>query len=229
MSSNEKAMVWSARRSRQWGRFGGRLGKVWDKPTTTNVAKAAWSGVKYLRTLVNSEVHKFDVGVTTTTPSTTAVITQLNAIAQGDLSSNRTGNSLLLKYLTMRVAVLASTSANQTLLRIIVFFDKQQIADTAPATTDLLSVNSTLAFLNNNAAGRFQVIDDRFINLDNLSKKSMHYKYYKSFAGSNIHCKYNGAASTDIQKNGLYVAFISNEATNTPSVTGLIRLGYHDN
>jgi len=229
MSSAEKSMVWSARRSRQWGRFGGRLGKVWDKPTTTNVAKAAWSGVKYLRTLVNSEVHKFDVGVSTTTVSNAGQIIQLNAIAQGDTAAQRTGNSILAKYLAGKFTILASSAATQTLFRFILFIDRQQVSDTAPAVTDILSSASTMSFLNNSQAGRFQVLEDKLFTYDVLQKRTSLWKYYKSFAGSNLHVKFNGTAATDIQKNGIYMLLLSSEAVNQPQIIYSTRFGYHDN
>jgi len=224
-----RVVDWDLKRSTQWNRFGRKLGGVWDKPSTTSVAKAAWSGVKYLRTLVNSEVHKHDVTPTSQAVGTTATIVQLNAIAQGDTAAQRTGNSLLAKYLSLKLYLTMNASATQTLVRIIIFMDKQQVADTAPATTDLLQSNSTLSFLSNNAAGRFQVLKDYLINLDLASHSSWRNKYYKSFAGRNLHCKFNGVNNTDINKNGVYLLMLSSEATNTPTLTYSSRFGFHDN
>jgi len=220
---------WKMRRGMQWGRFGKKLGNVYEKRDVNSVAQAAWSGVKYLRTLVNSEVHKHDVGPTSQTVGTTATIVQLNAIAQGDTAAQRTGQSILAKYLAIKFSLTTHATPQQTLVRIILFMDKQQVADTAPGTTDLLSSNSTFAFLNNQASGRFQVIKDWFVEVDPASKPCRTWKFYKKYAGSNLHCKYNGVNNTDIQKNGIYLLMLSSEATNTPTLTYATRFGFHDN
>jgi len=46
------------------------------------------------------------------------------------------------------------------------------------------------------------------------------------------HCRYNGAANTDIQKGGLYICAACDEpgaAELMPSIAGEHRLSYHDN
>ena len=43
------------------------------------------------------------------------------------------------------------------------------------------------------------------------------------------HIRYNGTADTDIQKGGLYILFISDQASDYPTCDYQTRLGYHDN
>lgn len=234
------AAYWSRRRKRQFVRMGGKALAAYQRPSVGSIAKAAWSGVKYLRTLVNSEVHKHDVAPTSQAIGTTATIIQLNAIAQGDTVSSRTGNSILAKYLAVKMSLAIHGSATNTVVRLIIFIDHQQIADTAPGTTDLLNSNSTLAHIQTNTVGRFEVIKDWFITLDSASRASFTTQLYKNFAGrtqrgryydsgTGLHCKFNGTGSTDIQSNGIYFLMLSSEATNTPTLTYSARFGFHDN
>lgn len=219
---------WSKRRSRQFSRFTGKTVSAVAAPSVAGIAKAAWSGVKYLRTLVNSEVHKADIGVTTTTINSTGTITLLNGLAQGDTSLNRTGNSVLAKYLSLKVCILGNAVATQTIVRMIVFVDKQQVADTAPGVTDILASSSPVAFYNNAMAGRFQILDDKMLQFDILTNRSYVYKVYKKF-GDSIHVKFNGVNATDIQRNGMYFLILGTEGTNTSQVVWNSRFAYHDN
>jgi hypothetical protein len=219
---------WGKRRSKQFSRFAGKSAAAFTAPSTAGIAKAAWSGVKYLRTLVNSEVHKADVGVTTTTINSTGTITLLNGLAQGDTALNRTGNSVMATYLSLKCAVLGNAVATQTIVRLIIFIDKQQIADTVPAITDILSTSSPLSFYNNAMAGRFEVLDDKMLQFDVLTNRSYVYKFYKKF-GASTHVKYNGVNATDIQKNGMYFLILGTEGTNTSQIVWNSRFAYHDN
>lgn len=223
------AAYWSARRRKQGGRAAGKVLKAFGDPTPANMARAAWSGVKYLRTLINSEVHKVDNGPTSQAIGTTATIVHLTGIAQGDTASGRTGNSILMKYMSLKFFLTINASATASLVRIVIFVDKQQVSDTSASTTDILQSNSTVAFLNNSQAGRFMILKDYFVALDSAGKPSRTMKWFKSFAGKDFHVKYNGAAGTDIQQNGIYILMLSSEATNTPTLTYNIRVAWHDN
>jgi len=82
----------------------------------------------------------------------------LTAIAQGTDASNRIGRKVVLKSLLVRYAIkLGSTSTFGSPVRILVVYDKQANA-TAPAITDVLTVDDF--FAPNNLANR-----DRFVTI----------------------------------------------------------------
>lgn len=67
---------------------------------------------------------------------------------------------------------------------------------------------------------------DKSICQDNVSNKLKVLPVNLRF---DHHIRYNGSASSDIQKGGIYMMVLSNEATNGSSFTYNLRLGYYDN
>lgn len=195
------------------------------KPKAMDYARAAYTGVKYLKGLVNSEMlHHPLTG--TATPSSSGTVLHLTNIVQGDSDNNRTGNSIFLKSIFIRMVATLHASASSTFVRVILFKDTQQVGDTSPAVTDVLETASYLSPLSSSSGGRFSVLKDVLFNINDVSRDVHILKWYVK---QQLHVRYNGTASTDIQKNGLYVLFISSEATNSPSLPYNIRLSYHDN
>lgn len=194
--------------------------------TAFNIAKYAVKGFKFIKGLINVEKFKFDTTWNTTAASS-AGVTHINAIAQGDGDSGRTGNSLLMKYLYMSLNIVrnsASTASSDT-VRVVVVIDKEQVGDTTPAYNAVFEANNPLALINKNNVGRFTILYDKFYNLTSNSPAVQ----IKEMIPLNMHCRYNGTASTDIEKNGLYVMWIGGSLSNEPSFAGNARLAYYDN
>jgi hypothetical protein len=161
--------------------------------------------------------------------SNTGLVTHLTAITQNDTIEGRTGQSLLLRNITYRGRFeINSSVTSNTAITMIIFRDNQQVSDTSPVITDVLSSASPQSLNALNTLGRFKIIHRKTFLLTPASGGVPAREFVKSF---NLykHVRYNGTASTDIQKNGYYVAFISSESTNTPTFTGTFRIGYHDN
>lgn len=202
--------------------------RAYVKPLRYKVADMAYQayrGVSYLKGLVNAELHHYENTTSGTAISSTGHITNLTPISVGDNNSNRTGNSVLSKYLFGRMEFGKSSSASQTFIRIIIFCDQQQVADTAPAVADVLSSASTLSPLNSFQVGRFKILKDMVIRLDSNNTT------YNEKINIKLpfHTKFNGTSGTDVQKNGVYILAISNEATNTPSYSYNLRYSFYDN
>lgn len=189
------------------------------------LAKQAMSGVRYLKGLVNSELFKYEINDTGNSIDASGTIINLNEIAQGDGDAGRTGNSILAKSLYLNFDFSKHNLATNTYLRMLLFIDKQQISDTYPSVTDVLDTASVLAPLNNATVGRFTILRDMRVVL-NDNRPGIFFKIYKKLFN---HIRFNGGLATDTQKGGVYLLFISNEATNAPTVSFRGRLCYHDN
>lgn len=194
------------------------------KMSLNEVAHNAWAGVKYLKSIVNVEHQKIDFTVNTAA-STTPVVTHITAVAVGDAEGSRTGNSLLAKYLYLKSNCQLNTSANFDRVRIVVVRDKQQIADTAPAMTDVYESGTTQSLINKLTVGRFDILYDRLLVLDAQNPSYAWDKYIRL----NSHVRYNGTASTDQQKGAIYVMYVGTQATNTAAFAFNARLMYVDN
>lgn len=197
------------------------------KYSAKDMAITALRNVNYIRGLVNSEMLHKDTVVTL--GSNQSNITQIIDITQGDSDSGRTGNSILLRNIYFRGKLEINTAVTgNSRISLILFKDKQQQADSTPSVTDLLKSNDPDAMLNLSNAGRFKIVWRKTYTLTPVSggKNAVDFsKYWKVYD----HVRYNGSASTDIQKNGYFLAIVTSEGTNYPSVGINTRIGYHDN
>lgn len=195
-----------------------------------NDARRALQGVQYIKGLVNSEMFHVDID-TSLTPDTSSQVQHVTGVAQNNTIGSRTGNSILAKSNYFRCTITKHASATNTFVRVIMFVDRQQVADTTPSITDVLTTITVDSCLNINNAGRFKILSDKIFMLSDANGDMRQWKKYIRFGrkGKGMHVRYNGTATTDIQKNGFYIAFLSNEATNTPTLSYNNRFSYHDN
>lgn len=199
------------------------------KYSAKDIALKALKNTQYLKGLVNSELFHKD------SPYSGALSAQYNItplcnIAQGDTSVLRTGNSILLKscYIRLEFSINSNVTGQTSFLMALVK-DTQQVADTQPTITDIFdSQTSPQTMINLSNSGRFKLLwrKTQFLTPSSGGRSAMEInKYFKLYD----HVRYNGTASTDIQKNGYYFVIITSESTNFPTVNGTIRVGYHDN
>ncbi|AYP28695.1 MAG: coat protein [Circoviridae sp.] len=190
-----------------------------------DIATKAAKGVWYLKGLVNSEMlHNQSTGNTTT--SSTGTVTLLNGMAQNDTSSGRTGNSILMRNIFLRLGFQQHPSATSTTYRVMLVLDTQQVGDTSPAISDILETVNVYAPLATANTGRFKIMKNWFFNTNNASNTFKQLNLYKDVR---FHTRYNGPANTDITKNGLYLVALSDQATNLPTFAYTWKVGYHDN
>lgn len=217
-------MAYSRRRIRGNRR---RSKKAWydKKYSTAQLARKAWRATKYIKGLVNSEMLQIINSSSTAIPNTGAVVS-LSNIAQGDTVSGRTGNSVLARTFLLRAQVTKHASATETFVRIMLIWDTQQIGDTAPTIATVLDSVDTLSGLNVSTTGRYKILMNKHYTLDTTRTSSI---YINKFFNIYKHIRYNGTGDSDIQKNGLYMVLLGNEATNTPLLSYMCKLGYHDN
>jgi len=100
---------------------------------------------------------------TTQTNYLAGVITAISDIPQGDGVSQRTGNSVRLKRLDLRLR-LATFTDSDAAWRIIVFTDTRQVFGTAPTVLNVLDTDSSLAAYALAHAGRFRIFKDMVVN-----------------------------------------------------------------
>lgn len=191
------------------------------------LALKALKNIHYIKGLVNAERHYVVSTVTNDNITSAGTLTHLSNIAQGDTQGTRTGNSILARSLFGRIGLEMNPTATVSRIRILIVCDNQQIADTSPSATDVLLTASTLSSLDTATyPNRFKVLKDMLITLDDAKMMGSSFKInipmYK-------HIKYNGANSTDIAKNGIYILYISSESVNYPTISYNLKLGYYDN
>ena len=191
-----------------------------------SLAVGAARSVRYLSGLVNSEMFSHDVNGTSSTITDSGTIAPLIDISQGDNEFTRTGNSIFVRSVFGRFNFAIHSSAIYSTIRMIFFQDTQQVGDTAPAVTDVLQTASYLSPLNNDTKGRFKILKDMTIRLDEAANQVANRKVYLPMRH---HVRYNGSSSGDIQRGGLYYLVITNSTVNQPTYSWYVRTSYHDN
>lgn len=202
-----------ARKGASWGSsIGGSIGQL--AGTVKNIVESLNVEKKYLDSTVN------------TTIDNAGAVYSLALIARGTGPSDREGDSIKAVALATRGDLSISSAATYTNFRYIIFEDTQQVADTSPSVTSVLQSASPLALYNADTKGRFKIWED---NMYCMHTNENPHPTVKSFYKKDHHIRYNGTNSTDIQKGGLYLLVISDQATNKPVFNVNFRLRYVDN
>lgn len=204
------------------------------------------SQVKALQTYVNKlkpETKYVSIDLANSNiPDASGGIVHLTAIAQGDTQITRDGNVVNITSLNMYMQFTRQDFTTDMLvnagIRFFVVVDKEQIADTQPSVATIFTNTAPvdpLPALNN--LERFRLIymspyiDGMQLMLqttgsNNLSaQKSNVFQFVKDL---NIKVAYNGTASTDIEKNGIYFGVMLQGFNDQFDMTGTARLGFTD-
>lgn len=191
------------------------------------LAKKALWGLQKIRGLVNSEMYKYtqsQSGVSVTNSGGTIAMT---TIAQGDGDGARTGNSILVKSLNIKGNLIYNTGASKLYqpVRLFIVMDTQQVGDSSPTIGNVLEQVATYGHISASTAGRFKVLYNRVFTLTGSNAGIP----FQINIPLQHHVRYNGTASSDIQKGGLYFMYCSNESTLAPTMDYESRTCYHDN
>lgn len=203
--------------------------------------------VKYLKTVVNSELHYFIV-TTSDNIDSTGTLRSLNDVALGDGASNRTGTSILPRYQTINVHVnksLAGAAPDHETIRMMVFryWGEQTSASDIPAVSEVLNTLDPLSFLSEDNTGsrgdrerRIEVHKSKIFTLDKVAQTSRTYKLNIQLNGMNKnvkdHIKYRESGVNPYPvSGGFFILFISDNATgsNKSSFNYNSKMSFHDN
>lgn len=197
--------------------------------------KNIYNGVRYavktanmLKGIINSELKRFDK-TQAANPDNNAAggFSLLTAIDEGSGVHDRDGNSILAKYLYVKMDTLINASATATMVRVIIFIDGDNSGVT-PTAAELLEVASnTNSPINVDTTARFTIIKDLHFPMSINGDRIMHAQFYKKL---DFHIRYRTATgSSGFGKNNIWAYYISNESTNVPSLSIYSRIGFYDN
>lgn len=216
------------RKFKRGKRFGRRRRRPWyaKKYSVVDLAGKAWRGVKYLKSMINSEKHYFDLTASGNI-DTTGSVTLLTGVAQGDDVNNRQGNSVLGKtiYLRLITTRVAANTNPVNFGRVIIFKDMENTG-TDPTIADVLQSATVISPLNVDHVARYQILADRVLPLSLNGNEGSQHKFYLRV---NDHVKYTGSGAAAIYKNQIYMIIIGDQATNAPSWSCASRFGFYDN
>lgn len=195
--------------------------------TYGQIGSKIWRDVRYLKSIINVERKYLDKTASTTYNSSGAT-TSLVTMALGDTASTRDGQSIKCVYSLLTGYATINASATQTVVRIMLIYDSQPNAAAAAFAAFLTATDVVSPILISNGA-RFRVLMDRRLSLSINGDEIKHFKRYMKL---NFHVKYNTGNNgdiTDVTTGNYFIAIVSNEATNAPTVTWNHRLRFIDN
>jgi len=209
-------------------------------PKSFKTSGTLWMQVKALQRAVKNlspEKKYTDLSLSQINIGVAGAVTHITSVAQGDTIATRTGNVLNLVSITCKgkIATAANALAVGSYMRILVVVDKQQVADTSPSAADVITdgifTADPVSMLPNTAfLERFRILHSsrlydgsRIATGTATQDRSWEY----SWTG-NMKVEYNGTAGTDIQKNGVYVVFLTDDAGNVLDFSGVARVGFTD-
>ncbi len=189
-----------------------------------------------LKSLINVEQKFFDVSsASTAIPDGVGTIVQLTNIGQGDTDITRDGSQIKLTSWSFKAIITSNTSAADTGTSVAVFLieDKQTngaIYTTADLLASVTNVLSVVSSLNLDNKFRFKIHKRWILDVNLAGKARRTLQFYKKF-GNDMKLRFdaNSPAITDLTSKSLSLLFISNEATNTPTITFFNRLRFVDN
>lgn len=191
------------------------------------LAGKAYSGLKYIKGLVNAEKKTLGIDIGNANILNTGYVQHLSQITQGDTRVSRDGKSVLARGLLLRGAV-AATAANQ-IVRFMVVIDTMNTG-TAPTAAEILestgTVNTPFSPLLNTASGRFKIIHTQLFSLSTVTN---YQQIFKRYIPLNKHIKFTGPALTDEWKNQIYSLAVSQDGVTGPIMWGVSQLFFYDN
>lgn len=216
----------SNRRRRRMPRYGyfGQFGSQ---------AKSAYTMAKKALSFLNPEFKFLDTVVTATAVSTTAVITQLTNLAQGDTDITRDGAQIRISAIRVNGFVVIEPTSVTTMFRLMLVLDNQTngaIYTSAQLLADDTAGDAIASPLNLDNKFRFRILWDQVINLVAGAENSIeHFSYFKMMPNLKIRYSANAGDITDLASKSLSLFMISNDAVTTPSTTFNVRVRFLDN
>lgn len=206
--------------------------------------------VAYLGTLINSEMHSFML-VTSGNIDSVGVTHSFCNVPQGDGENERTGNSILPRYLSLQMNVNKRLTALGTVdhetIRVILFRYWGEATSAAPVVTAAEILDSfggigPRNFLNEDNTGkrgdrdrRIEIHKSKLFTLDSVSSTSRTWKWNIEVNGLNKkvkdHIKFRSDVTEAPVSGGFFILFISDNATgaNKSAFSLQSKINFHDN
>lgn len=195
-----------------------------------DLASRTWKGLNEIRKFINIEEKYSDIN-SSQSPDQNGAVTCLSQLAQGTTMNTRVGNSVRCQHFSVRGRVAVNASVTTfSVVRVVVIRDMEG-QGTPPVASDIFETVGTSAaprqpldWLNRK---RFSLLYDTFLTVAPASGCAREFFFTVELAK---HVLYRGttAASASDGEGSIYIVSLSDEATNTPTVSYSSRMTYTD-
>lgn len=202
--------------------------KVAKGMSAYDVAMKALKGLQFVRGIINAEKKFFDTSVASTYTYNGAV-NCLTLVPGGSALSQRNGNSIFVRGLSIRGSILLDTGTSSCVVRMIVFQD----LDSDPGTVNPTDVVQTIgtadapyAPVENVNRRRFKILTTKMVTLSSSGDIMLP---FKTWIPLKTHCRWNTSTASDINKGHIYTLILSDRTTFPPTIRYVSRVHYYDN
>ncbi len=209
----------------------GRPGYVRCGKMVISDASKALALAKYLKGIVNVEYKLIDTVTTLSAMTVAPVIIPLTNSVQGDTNITRDGSSLKIVSVSLNYFLTISSSATATVARVMLVHDRQTnqaIYNASFLIQDVTVGDNVNSPRNMDHARRFSVLYDKVHTLSSSGARVNHVRFFKPLL---LKLRYdaNDGTIADLTQSSLSLVFMSNEASNTSTITAFTRLRFVDN
>nr|UOF81226.1 capsid protein [Cressdnaviricota sp.]UOF82999.1 capsid protein [Cressdnaviricota sp.] len=184
-----------------------------------SLAKKAYRLAKKAYKLPELKYH--EESLTPSSVSGTGSIRETCGIAEGSTDNQRIGATIHPTSLKIRCTFKLNAAATDTLIRMIVF---RWISEAPASLSEILETATVNSFKSQNLRYQSEIMYDRVFRLSTAEKPEL---FLQKSIKLNKYISYPSSSSTS-NRNGIYIAFVSDEAVNTPTITYTSRLFYRD-
>lgn len=206
--------------------------------------KQLYKDVMYVKSLINSELH-YHITTQSVNFDSTGIVIPMSVIPVGDSNVNRTGNSILPRYLNIYASVQKGLAGpDHETFRLILFRYWGEATNIAPVTSvnEILSSGNTYSFLNEDNTGsrgdrerRIEIHKNKYFTLDNVASTSRSIKWSVQVNGVGKqvkeHMKYRTTATEQAISGGFHLLLLSSNTTaaNYSDIIFNAKLSFYDN
>lgn len=195
-----------------------------------DLASRTWKGLNEIRKFINIEEKYSDLNASQS-PDQNGAVTCLSQLAQGTTMNTRVGNSVRVQRVTVRARVAVNSAVTTfSVVRVAIIRDMEG-QGSAPACSDIFETVGTSAaprqpfdWLNRK---RFALLYDTFLTVAPASGCAREFIFDVELAKHVLYRGTTAAAASD-GEGSIYIVSLSDEATNTPTVSYSSRITYTD-
>lgn len=202
----------------------------YKKRKLMNSGYQALKEVRELKKLWRPEYKVSTDGLSQAVSSTAVIDEAISLIQQGNLKVNRDGNQIRVTEIHLKVKMTQHASTTSNFLRVMIVLDKQ-CNGIKFGLSDLLDDTQGIPitqYRELDQTDRFHVFCDKMMTTTNDGGDNAWFEYHNMKV--NFVMKYDAStgAITDLTSNCLFLLFVSDQTTNTPTVVSNFRIRYVD-
>lgn len=169
------------------------------------------------------ELKYVDTSVSSTPSDTVGTVVIVNNVGQDTSVTGRIGNTVLFKSIQFTGVVNQNISATFIRTRVAFILDRFPNG-TPPTVTDIYAAQGINQWRNlASNKGRFRTLWMRIFQTSDADTEEIPFRFFRR-----IRVLSNYSSAGAMQKGGIYMVCATDEATNTPTVTGICRMRFTD-